>query len=108
MAQPTKKFFGSFDLQELTDAIVAVKKNDELGEYKGKQQVIRWENDSPDGNMETSLRSIYVKDSLWSTKETRFMIGNLRESHVKKSGALSFCHSTTTTYQLLKKEILPF
>ena len=72
MPQPKQKFFGNFDLQELTDAIKAVKANDEISEYKGKKQVrigaAQWE----EGNISID---IYVK----ATK-TSYKIGQLRIS----------------------------
>ena len=72
MAQPTQKFFGNFDLEELTSAIKAIKANDELSEYNGKKQVkigaAQWE----DGNISID---IYVK----GTKKS-FKVGQLRKS----------------------------
>ena len=72
MAGPVKKFFGNFDLEELTAAIVAVKANGELGEFKGKQQVkigaAQWE----DGNISID---VWVKG-----EKKSFKVGNLRVS----------------------------
>ena len=72
MAQPKQKFFGNFDLEELTNAIKAIKANDELSEYNGKKQVkigaAQWE----DGNISID---IYVK----GTKKS-FKVGQLRKS----------------------------
>ena len=72
MGLPTKKFFGNFDLDELTAAIVAVKENNELSEYNGKKQVkigaAQWE----DGNITIDVWVKGVKKS--------FKVGNLRVS----------------------------
>ena len=72
MAQPKQKFFGNFDLEELTSAIKAIKANDELSEYNGKKQVkigaAQWE----DGNISLD---IYVK-----ALKKSFKIGQLRKS----------------------------
>ena len=65
MAQPVKKFFGSFDLEELKAAIVAAQKNNELSEYNGKKQVkiggAQW-------TMETSLLTSGTKQRRKLTK----------------------------------------
>ena len=72
MGLPTKKFFGNFDLDELTAAIVAVKENNELSEYNGKKQVkigaAQWE----DGNITIDVWVKGIKKS--------FKVGNLRVS----------------------------
>ena len=72
MALPVKKFFGNFDLDELTAAIMAVKSNNELSEFKGKKQVkigaAQWE----DGNISID---IWVKGEKKSYK-----VGSLRVS----------------------------
>ena len=77
--QPKQKFFGSFDLQELTDAIKAVKANDETTEYNGKKQVkigaAQWE----DGGISIS---IWVKGEKKSYK-----IGYLRISTLDGSSS---------------------
>ena len=77
MAQPKQKFFGNFDLEELTSAIKAVKSNSELSEYNGKKQVkigaAQWE----DGNISID---IYVK----GTKKS-FKVGQLRKSTLDSS-----------------------
>ena len=72
MAQPTKKFFGSFDLEELKAAIVAAQKNDELSEYNGKKQVkiggAQWD----DGN---------ISIDIWNKAEKKaYKVGQLRVS----------------------------
>ena len=72
MAQPKQKFWGNFDLEELTNAIKAVKANDEISEYKGKKQVkigaAQWE----DGNISID---IWVK-----AQKKSYKIGQLRVS----------------------------
>ena len=72
MAQPKQKFFGNFDLDELTSAIKSIKANDEISEYNGKKQVkigaAQWE----DGNISLD---IYVK-----AQKQSFKIGQLRKS----------------------------
>ena len=91
MAQPAKKFFGNFDLQELTDAIVAVKKNNELGEYKGKQQVkigaAQWE----DGNISID---VYVK-----AEKKSFKVGNLRVSTLNGNSSFAPAQDNLSTPQ---------
>ena len=79
MPQPKQKFWGSFDLEELTNAIKAVKANNEISEYKDKKQVrigaAQWE----DGNISLD---IYVK----ATK-TSYKIGTLRVSTLDGSSS---------------------
>ena len=79
MALPTKKFFGNFDLDELTAAIMAVKSNNELSEYNGKKQVkigaAQWE----DGNISID---VWVKGEKKSYK-----VGNLRVSKLDGGAA---------------------
>ena len=79
MALPKQKFFGNFDLDELTAAIVAVKSNNELSEYNGKKQVkigaAQWE----DGNISID---VWVKGEKKSYK-----VGNLRKSTLDSNAA---------------------
>ena len=88
MAQPKQKFFGNFDLEELTAAIVAVKKNNELSEYKGKQQVkiggAMWD----DGNISID---VWVKG-----EKKSFKVGNLRPSKLDGGSAFSAPASSAT------------
>ena len=95
MPQPKQKFFGNFDLQELTDAIKAVKANDEISEFKGKKQVkigaAQWE----DGGISLD---IWVKG-----EKKAYKIGYLRVSTL--DGGSSFKPADNFA---AKDEDLPF